>query len=386
MKKRSTQPTLFLLLLITATLTTSLQAQRHGRGYSSSRYYPAIGQRFNSLPGAFLQLSFGGNPYYYSSGSFYRPYGGYYEVAPPPFGIHINVLPFGYFPLHWGGGAYYYFNGIFYNQRNREYDVVEAPLGAEVPSLPGDAKAVIIDGKKFYELNGTYFKEVIKANGELWYKVTGKHRVLTTDRNDISPNNDRAGINRNDNNRNDIPDINRDQINRNYNNRNNIPDNNRDQINRNYNNRNNIPDINSNDITRNTTPDNNIKKDINANIIPDNNKKISLQHPFLITTKKDVNATPIPDNNKKRMSTLHLFLITTKRISTQHPFLITTRTIFQVMISPGRILSETRSAGAILSGAIPPLIPRWPIQCPLLQIIPALLLASCLINYPIIVK
>lgn len=146
------------------------------------RYYPLRGQVFHHIPGSLIQIQFGGNPYYFSGGLFYRPFDGYYKVVYPPLGIRISVLPFGYWPLRWGGYPYFYFNGIFYKQKNNGYEVVTAPVGAEIPSIPRDSKVVVIDGEKFYEYNGTYFKEFIKPNGEIWYTVEGKHGVLNTDK------------------------------------------------------------------------------------------------------------------------------------------------------------------------------------------------------------
>ncbi len=171
------------VLLVTFAISSQAQRDRDRRSYDSWRYYPSRGQVFFHIPGPFVSLQFGGNPYYYSGGLFYRPYGSYYSVAPPPFGIHINLLPRGYWPLTWGGYPYYYYNGIFYRQAERDYEVVQAPVGATVPAIPRDAGAVVIDGEKFYEYNGTYFKELIKPNGEIWYTVEGKHGVLNTDRN-----------------------------------------------------------------------------------------------------------------------------------------------------------------------------------------------------------
>ncbi len=176
---------LFIVLLVTVSLPSQAQRgrDRRSRNYDSWRYYPSRGQVFFNIPGSFLSLQFGGNPYYYSGGLFYRPSGRYYSIVPPPFGIHINLLPRGYWPLTWGGYPYYYYNGIFYRHSDRDYEVVQAPVGAEVPAIPRDASAVVIDGEKFYEYNGTYFKEHIKPNGEIWYTVEGKHGVLNTDRN-----------------------------------------------------------------------------------------------------------------------------------------------------------------------------------------------------------
>ncbi len=193
MKTKSTLLKITFFFFVLTVFTTTADAQRSRNrdrrsSYNSWQYYPSWGQRFFQIPGSFLSLQFGGNPYYYSGGLFYRPYGSYYEVAAPPFGIHINVLPRGYWSLHAGGYPYYYYNGIFYRQNERDYEVVRAPVGAEVPALPRDAKPVVIDGEKFYEYNGTYFKDYIKPNGELWYTVEGKHGVLNTEKNNTYNN------------------------------------------------------------------------------------------------------------------------------------------------------------------------------------------------------
>jgi hypothetical protein len=106
------------------------------------------------------------------------------RVASPPFGVRVNVLPSGYFPFYTGGYPYYYSDGIFYRtaNRTRDYEVIEAPVGAEVPSLPSEARTMIIDGEKFYSVNGTYFKDAVKSNGELWYRVVGRNGVLNTNK------------------------------------------------------------------------------------------------------------------------------------------------------------------------------------------------------------
>lgn len=172
-----------LCLLCCVLIATQTQAQR-GRYYNYGRYYPVRGQHFVRIPGPYLSLSFGGSPYYYSSGMFYRPYGSYFSLVAPPFGIHVNILPRGYWPLRVSGYPYFYYNGIFYRQTQNDYEVVQAPVGADVPSLPRDAKTTVIDGQKYYEYNGSYFKDHVKSNGELWYTVMGKNGVLNTDRAD----------------------------------------------------------------------------------------------------------------------------------------------------------------------------------------------------------
>ncbi|MES2371949.1 MAG: DUF6515 family protein [Bacteroidota bacterium] len=184
MKTRSTLFFFFLLFLLVS-LTNISQAQR-GR-YNS--YYPIRGQYFSSIPGVSFSLQFGGHPYYYSSGSFYRPYGNFFEIAAPPFGLHVNILPRGSRMLRINGYPYHYFNGVFYRPNARDFEVVPAPVGAEVSSIPSDSKTMVIDGEKYYEYNGTYFRGHVKPNGELWYIVEGKHGVLNTDRNSVADNN-----------------------------------------------------------------------------------------------------------------------------------------------------------------------------------------------------
>lgn len=173
-----------LMLLAAGALTAEAQGNRKGYRYAVNRY-PVYGQRVARIPGSFININFGGNPYYYADGIYYRPSGGYFQVAAPPPGLRVNVLPSGYFPFYTGGYPYYYSNGIFYrnNNRSRDYEVIDAPVGAEVPSLPSDARTMMIDGEKFYSVNGSYFKDAVKPNGELWYRVVGRNGVLNTNKN-----------------------------------------------------------------------------------------------------------------------------------------------------------------------------------------------------------
>jgi hypothetical protein len=145
--------------------------------------------RYNRVPGVSISLQFGGNPYYYSAGSYYRPYGSFFEIVAPPFGLHVSVLPRGSRKLRINGYPYYYFNGIFYRPNTRDFEIVPAPVGAEVASVPGDSKTMTIDGEKYFEYNGTYFKAHVKPNGEIGYVVEGKHGVLNTERNRVADNN-----------------------------------------------------------------------------------------------------------------------------------------------------------------------------------------------------
>jgi hypothetical protein len=149
----------------------------YGRSYYA--YAPRVRVNFFAHP--YRVIPFGGLSYYYSDGFFYRPYGSRFSIIFPPIGIHVNILPYGYRTIYFGGVPYYYYNGIFFNHYDDYYEVVKAPIGAEVPELPSEAKVQVINDQKFYELNGTYYKQVIRDNGEVWYRVVGKHGVLNTD-------------------------------------------------------------------------------------------------------------------------------------------------------------------------------------------------------------
>jgi hypothetical protein len=165
-----------LLLLVFFTTAASAQRVRHFGGGGG----PVRGYSYAHIGGPRVTLSFGGNPYYYASGYYYRPYGGYYRVVAPPIGIHVGILPYGYWALQVGAFPYFYYDGVFYRHNNNGYDVVDAPVGAEVPSLPRGAKVVVINGMKYYELDGNYYREIYKDNGQLRYQVAGKNGQLDT--------------------------------------------------------------------------------------------------------------------------------------------------------------------------------------------------------------
>ncbi len=153
-------------------------------GYNNyNRYSPYRGRTFISFSSPRVMIPFGGVSYHYSSGYYYRPYGGYYRSVFPPVGIHINILPRGYRTIYAGPDPYYYYGGTYYRQKKdaKDYEVVDAPLGASVPELPEGAKVVVINDQKYYELSGTYYKEDIRDNSEIWYTVVGKDGKLNTD-------------------------------------------------------------------------------------------------------------------------------------------------------------------------------------------------------------
>lgn len=171
--------------------------------YPVVHYYPPYAYR---PPFAYVHpyvtISYGGIPYYYQGGYFYRPYGSVVQFVYPPIGIQIATLPPGYFSFYMGPNPFFYFNGIFYqpipplnnynnnnNNNNNsendhtEYKVVKPPLGAVVNKLPSGAKVKVIDGQKYYELNGTFYQEQMDENNKLSYVVVGTDGVLNTNPN-----------------------------------------------------------------------------------------------------------------------------------------------------------------------------------------------------------
>lgn len=158
------------------------------RAYPNYNYRPTVvvrprytspvvfGPRYYGVPRGSISITFGGNPYYYHGGNFYRPYGTYFQMILPPVGIRIGMLPVGYVPIYVGPEEYYFYNGVYYRRfDDRNYEVVNAPMGAQVASLPRGAKSVTVNGEKFYELNGTYYKEDADSKGRVVYTVVGKN-------------------------------------------------------------------------------------------------------------------------------------------------------------------------------------------------------------------
>lgn len=173
----------FCLVAISLLLMQGVDAQRGRDGrHRFHQGRPFIGQRVAHIGGPRIILPYRGISFHYSSGYYYRPYGGYFRVIAPPFGLFINVLPFGYYPFYLGGNPYYYYGGTYYRPGPTDnYEVVDAPLGASVPELPNGTKVVVINDQKYYEHDGTYYKEEIRDNDEIWYTVTGKNGNLDTD-------------------------------------------------------------------------------------------------------------------------------------------------------------------------------------------------------------
>ena len=115
-------------------------------GYSHNHSYPARGYSTYHLPRGYYTSRYYGSPYYYHSGSWYRPYGPRYVVVAPPFGIGISVLPPFYTTLWYGGSPYYYADNTYYSYRSerREYVVTEPPRGEVAASAGSGTEEVFV--------------------------------------------------------------------------------------------------------------------------------------------------------------------------------------------------------------------------------------------------
>lgn len=136
--------------------------------------YAAMPQRntiINVMPVGYSVYNYGGNPYRYYNGMFYRPYLNSFMVVAPPIGIFINVLPRGYRRIYVNDYPYYYYYGTYYQYRNSNYYVVSPPIGAIVESLPAGYQTLTIDGETYYAIDGAQYKPVVQDNGEIWYQV-----------------------------------------------------------------------------------------------------------------------------------------------------------------------------------------------------------------------
>ncbi len=167
------------------------------RGYyrgPSRGYYNYHPIRSYAYSRPFVSVQFGGLPYRYQQGYFYRPYGSSFQLSVPPIGIRIGSLPYGYQRMYVGPDPYYFYNGIYYRSLpTNDYEVVPPPLGASVDGLPEGAKLTVIDGQKYYELNGTFYQEEITPDNKLRYNVVGTDGVLNTDAQAAAPSGPQMG-------------------------------------------------------------------------------------------------------------------------------------------------------------------------------------------------
>ena len=102
------------------------------RRFHHDHYYPAPGYVVAALPAGHIAITFGGAPFYFQGGVWFRPARGGFVVVTPPAGIVVPILPPAYSTLWIGGVPYYYANDIFYaTAPARGYMVVGPPPGVE---------------------------------------------------------------------------------------------------------------------------------------------------------------------------------------------------------------------------------------------------------------
>jgi uncharacterized protein DUF6515 len=101
--------------------------------FHHNHYYPRVGYAVTALPAGHIVVRFGGGPFYFHSGVWYRHVGPNFVVVRPPRGIVVPLLPVGYSTVVVNGAPYYYANDVYYVQRPDGYTVVDAPAGTAVP-------------------------------------------------------------------------------------------------------------------------------------------------------------------------------------------------------------------------------------------------------------
>ncbi len=108
-----------------------------------NKYYPRRGHVVRHLPARHHKVKHHGSRYYFSGGVWYRPSGVHFSVIAPPFGVVIPILPHFYTTVWFGGVPYYYAAGTYYRwyPEERGYIVTEPPEGVDVyeePEIPDE--------------------------------------------------------------------------------------------------------------------------------------------------------------------------------------------------------------------------------------------------------
>lgn len=93
---------------------------------------PRHGAVVGDLPSRYHTIIFGGLPYYFGDGYWYRPWGSSFVVVAPPVGIVVPLLPDGYVTLNLGDSVYYRYDDVYYMRRDDGYIVVDPPAQGEV--------------------------------------------------------------------------------------------------------------------------------------------------------------------------------------------------------------------------------------------------------------
>jgi hypothetical protein len=119
-------------LALVAAVSTALAATPPGN--------PGPGAPMKNLTRTPYRVDYGGKPYYYSDGHFYRDSGGLYVSVTAPIGAIVPALPGGFITIGTGPGSNYYYAGIYYNAVPTGYVVVAQP--SETPAvLPAEEES-----------------------------------------------------------------------------------------------------------------------------------------------------------------------------------------------------------------------------------------------------
>jgi hypothetical protein len=100
------------------------------------------------LPRGHYRVVYGGHPYFFFGGVWYRPLGLRFEITAPPFGVVVPLLPSYYTTIWVGGAPYYYANEVYYAPAPGGYMVVEPPNGEVAQSSPFSRAAVYLSAQR----------------------------------------------------------------------------------------------------------------------------------------------------------------------------------------------------------------------------------------------
>ena len=144
-----------LMLFCLTPVVNADQRGFHGHGghefidsrYHHDHYYPVRGHVIEVLPRGHHRVVYGGHPYFFFGGVWYRPIGPRFEIIAPPFGVVVPFLPPYYTTIWVGGAPYYYANEVYYAPAPGGYMVVEPPKGEVAQSSPSVGQLFIYPRK-----------------------------------------------------------------------------------------------------------------------------------------------------------------------------------------------------------------------------------------------
>jgi hypothetical protein len=67
--------------------------------------------------------------------------------------------PYGAFTFMFGGAPFFYYSGTYYRHTDAGYVVVEAPIGARIRVLPNDCTSIFTEGVRYYVCHDIYYQE-----------------------------------------------------------------------------------------------------------------------------------------------------------------------------------------------------------------------------------